>query len=620
MRGYRAEEWGEPEIAKCLKLPVRQDFCFNLTLTPPPALETVVAVSLPVFLLDASRPGPDHKDKLSSVMGACKRLGAEVSPCPFRKMKKILLYARKHIHPQFQTLQPEDIPTAEEWISGINHPDRRKEELRAALAVLRTQGLAQRPGFEDEDPRDCKSFIKDEKYDECKPSRWINSSSDLVKVAFGPIADACMGELVKHEAMIKTVPVSERAKAIWDSMGGVDVIAQSSDATAMEDHYANIYDPTAPDGSSNDPRYRIANEFMLYLLGDRLVSADQLAAIKFLFFKTPGVDQGALREYWADIKDTVHLKEFLRQVINTYRRMKMRHFGHVLINAILCSGEMDTSFRNTATMFIMCNYAIFYSSKGRITTTVTKNEGDDSLAVYPRGLEPTEQFWSDHGFVVKIEFRGSVNEASFCGLVFDPVDLISVPDIRKTLASFGWTNRRYVRASDKVRLQLLRSKALSMACEYGNVPILGALAHRLLFLTRWVHVRKSIIDSMDQYEREKYRINFRARVWEEAPNPPYRTRLLVERLQGISPDVQISIEKKLSTIDLEPFSLVELAFPEPYLHNMTRCSETLNTPRFFDFDGRRRVCHALRQSLASNKSPGRWRMFRSIDLMESGSI
>lgn len=620
MRGYRAEEWGEPDIKKCLKLPVRMDFCFQLTQTPPPALETVVAASLPVFCSDASRPGPDHKDKLSSVMGACKRLGAEVSPCPFKKMKKILTYARRHIHPQFNTIAPEDIPSAEEWINGVNHPERRKNELREALKILREHGMQPRPGFDDEDPRTCKSFIKDEKYDECKPSRWINSSLDIIKVAFGPIADACMGELVKNPSMIKTVPVSERAKAIWNAMGGVDVIAQSSDATAMEDHYANIFDPNSPTGSTNDPRYRIANEFMIYLCGGRLVTENQMKAVHFLFFRTPGVPLSTLREYWVDIRDSVYLADFCTNILNTYRKLKMRNFGYVLVNAILCSGEMDTSLRNSYTMYVMVNYAIYKNSNGRITHTLTFNEGDDSLAVYPEGLQPDEQFWTDHGWVVKIEFRGLVNEASFCGLVFDPIDLVSVPDIRKVLAGFGWTNRRYVRASDRMLMQLLRCKALSMACEYGQVPIIGALAHRLLYLTRKVTIRKTILEQMDQYDRERFQINMRARVWEEKPDPPYRTRLLVERLQNIPIHLQVEVEEKLSTINLAPFSLASLDFPLAYQHNMSRCRETLNTPRFFDFDGRHRVCTALRQALAANRSPQKASMMRCIDLLDAGRI
>lgn len=608
-------------LRKMLSLPLRADFHFNLIQKPPPTFETVIASSLPVCLDDASPPGPDPKDKLSTLAGAFKRLAVEVAPCSFAKMKKILAYSRKYIHPQFKTITPDQIPDTLDWINNINHPESRKQELRQVYELVTEKGLWPRPGCEDEDVTQCNSFVKDEKYlaADYKPSRWINSSSDLLKVVFGPIADRCMEELVKCRSMIKTVPVAERAKAIYEHLGGSDVIAQSSDAKSMEDHYANI-PPSATNkpNMSNDPRYRIANELMLYMCGHILVPIHLLKAVKFLFYRTPSIAKQPLnvKELWKDIKDSNTLNELIKNILNTYRRLKMRHFGYVLVNAILCSGEMDTSFRNTSSMYVMVNFASYDLSNGQIKYALSMNEGDDALTVY-KGKGPDEQWWHDHGWLIEIEFTGRVNEASFCGLVFAPEDLVSVPDIRAALCKFGWTNRRYVNSSRKVLMGLLRSKALSMACEYGNVPILGALAQRLLTLTRTINVRQSIIDSTDMYHRENLQNYIKQKPWLQKPEVGWQTRLLVQKLQNIPVSAQLEAEATVSSISIDSFfSLPMLDFPAHWIHNNSRIQDEIRVPRQFDAYGRARVCKMMRDKILSDIGSGPGKVKAMLNTLE----
>jgi len=628
MRGYRGEEWTREQMKKCFALPTRLDFWFKIARRPPKVLETFVATSLPVWLAEASAPAPDHKDRLSVLAGAFKRLGAEVYKCTYKKHKKIIKYCRKYIHPQFKTFNFADVSDTLTWIDGVNHPEARKAELREAYIKVCAQGLWPQPGTDDEDARVCKSFIKDEKYDDLKPARWINSSSDLLKVVFGPIADKCMEMLCQHPAMIKTIPVSERAKAIWSRLGGEDVIGVSADATAMEDHYANIPDPESlnnpKDTSINDPRYRISNELMLHMCGHILPTEAMLQAVRFAFYSTPGLDkQPGVPDLWSRIESSSTLSALCTNILDTYRKLDMRDFGHVTVNAILCSGEMNTSFKNTSTMFSMVNFAAFDLSRGKLTSVRSFNEGDDSLSVYPIGYAPDEKWWASYGWVVKVEFVGRVNEASFCGLIFAPEDLVSVPDIRKTLAKSGWTNRRYVRSGPKCRMSLLRSKALSMACEYNDVPILGAFAQRLLFLTRHVHVRKSIVDSMEQYERSKLQQYIKQKPWQEAPNVGIQTRRLVERLQNITVGQQLAIEQKLSLIILnDSFSLPELDFPTTWIHNVSRCYTDTQIPKTYNFSGREELVSFLKAAvLRFDQRPKKIaRMLQELDLLARGAI
>lgn len=619
------EEWSRKQLEKAFMLPVRQDFYFRLVAKPISFNETFVSATLPVYLTDAALPRPDHRDQLSVLVGAFKRLGAEVYSIPHEKLKEILLYSRRYIHPKFATLETCDIPDTLTWISMINHPEKRKEELRQAYIRVCEEGFLPRPGFDDDDVRTCDSFIKDEPYEEEKPPRWINSSCDVLKVVFGPAADACMHILCSCDSMIKTVPVDQRASVIWNDLGGEGVIAQSSDATAMEDHYANI--PTQKDQVSNDPRYRLSDELTMYMMGEVLIAPQQMKAIKFVFWKTPGMIRGPLAtSVCSRIGDSKTMKDLFRNILNGYRRLKMRHFGYVLVNAILCSGEMNTSFKNTSSMYIMANYAQYDISGGKIIYAKTKNEGDDSLGVYAEGIGPDEDWWRRHGWVVKVEFSGAVNEASFCGLVFDTLELQSIPDLRKTLAKFGWTNRRYIRSSRKIHLSLLRSKALSMACEYGNVPILGPLAHRLLFLTRTVNIRNSVIDLMEQYEREKMQRYLTLKPWQNKPNIGNRTRDLVFKLQNISISAQLLCEEVVSNIELSPFSLPFIDFPDSWIHNLSRTFCDLDEPRSFNDAGRKAVCDHILNVVMPVLGSGKWpekkiqRMYSQLAALRQGKV
>lgn len=641
MRGYRVEEWTDEQITKNFKLPLRSDISFGVVGKPPPLNETMVAASLPVYLSDASLLGPDHKDKLSCLAAGFKRLGTMVPPIRFEEMKKILLYAREHIFVQFGTFSPDEIKSTDRWINEVNHSETRKQELRLVyeemqkVGVLRSKYLQQKWNQREKDPRSCQSFVKDEKYPEEKPLRWINASSDILKVAFGPSTDKCMEKLVEHPALIKKVPVRERAAYIWNYLGGYGVKGQSTDATAMEDHYAHFAfagDPKRKEAPvvHSDPRYRICNDFMLYMMGAHPVEEHQIRAIKFVFCQTTKEikDKELTNRVWSRIEDCQTMRSFFKNIIDGYRHLEMKDFGYMLVNAILCSGEMNTSYKNTVTMHVMANYAAFEKSSQQVKTIPCVNEGDDCLAIYPKGLAPDEQWWVDKGWLIKIEFNGPVNESSFCGLVFDPEVQVSVPDVRDCLAKFGWTGRDYVHGTRKVHMSLLRAKALSMACEYNDVPILGPLAHKLMELTKSYNIRESIVWKTNMYDREVLQSAIKEKIWQQKPNIHPKTRLLVFELQNITIDQQIEIERIISNIRLdENFSLPCLDFPAPWVHNMTRCYREVRVPRMLDLAGRQRVVAEMTALLVKSQyglpvwqGGTNERLFATLDRLAEGRM
>jgi hypothetical protein len=87
---------------------------------------------------------------------------------------------------------------------------------------------------------------------------------------------------------------------------------------------------------------------------------------------------------------------------------------------------------------------------------------------------------------------------------------------------------------------------------------------------------------MDQYDREKFIQYSKMKPWQSSPNIHIETRKLVEKLQNISIASQLAIEKRVSSMRLEPFSLPELDFPPALVNNMSRCHSEIQTVRQYN--------------------------------------
>lgn len=105
--------------------------------------------------------------------------------------------------------------------------------------------------------------------------------------------------------------------------------------------------------------------------------------------------------------------------------------------------------------------------------------------------------------------------------------------------AMGWTSARYAGVRSSKMKGLLRSKALSAAFQYPGCPIIAHAARAYLRLTpgadtTWYEKQ------LDWWEREKLEYRSGQQVpWIE---PPMNTRLLVERLYGISVAEQLAVE------------------------------------------------------------------------------
>lgn len=150
------------------------------------------------------------------------------------------------------------------------------------------------------------------------------------------------------------------------------------------------------------------------------------------------------------------------------------------------SGEMTTSVGNGLTNFFVCMY-ICYLKGVHPRDFKGVFEGDDGLIVVPDEVKLTAQDFADFGLKIKMEEFSQVNEAHFCSLVFDKVNLSNLVDPILKLVSFGWSRSKKRLAQNKGTLSALcRFAAVSLIYEAPQCPIVSVLGRRLLELTEGV--------------------------------------------------------------------------------------------------------------------------------------
>jgi hypothetical protein len=246
-------------------------------------------------------------------------------------------------------------------------------------------------------------------------------------------------------------------------------------------------------------------------------------------------------------------------------------FFKLFINARRMSGEMCTSlcnsFANKMILEFVCEHFGYEIPKDVV-------DGDDALAMNAAGKYPSASDFAELGFKIKLEVRDSVSTASFCGLIYDEVDLINVTDPREVLLEFGWATARYAKARKSRLMSLLRCKALSYLHQYPGAPIIQDVALYGLLVTRNYDAKSFAKNdrSLNQYDRERY-LSTEFKYSDIIREIPINTRMLVERKFNITFEEQQIIEKKLKQMTfLQSFDF-EIIYKEEhyaYFNNYVR--------------------------------------------------
>lgn len=224
--------------------------------------------------------------------------------------------------------------------------------------------------------------------------------------------------------------------------------------------------------------------------------------------------------------------EFLCSVIKGKNNMKTRTGVSACVTGRRMSGDMCTSLGNGFTNLMLAKF-VAAKKNGTLTGFV---EGDDGL--FSTDVELTAQDYAELGFTIKIDEVPNPCEASFCGMVFAESGQI-IKEPQKFLMGFGWTSSDLF-AGKQVMLELLRAKAMSSAYECPQCPIIGAISREALRRTRGTKPR---------FVNDGYHVPH-----DELPLEPFcpahDTRVLFEKLYGVTIQAQIEIENAVVAGDM----------------------------------------------------------------------
>jgi len=349
-----------------------------------------------------------------------------------------------------------------------------------------------------------KSFPKLEAYPSYKNERLINGRHLRVLVFAGPLAKTIEDVLYLQPEYVKHLTPSERATRVA-ALQSAGFVYSGTDFTAFE--------------SSMTPIVQDALEHQLY----RHV-----------------------------LRDSTYLDTFI-QLHAGLNRIRGRSVKLDIPGGRM-SGDATTSVANSFTNHML--NAFWAHEHGYGATCRMLIEGDDALIAAPAAPDPA--FYARLGFTLKVDVHQNPTEASFCGLIFASEGQV-IRDPRVFFMKFGWSSA-CIGAGPRVRMQLLRAKALSAVYETPNCPIVGALARRGLLLSEGYAPR---------FVRDRYHPHPPSDLRAPAFQPTHQTRLLFARLYHISIALQLEVERLIQAGNMAQVAAL-LPAPADSLHYVSR--------------------------------------------------
>lgn len=448
------------------------------------------------FTPHVSRP----RNQIASVLHRFSRKMPDFDGDEVEKFKQ---YARCVI----TSLKPvdwDDVPTTGNWLEGTSYGPGRK----LTLAMLRAAKI-----LLDDDIIKNKSFVKLEAYIMPKFARAINSYTDLSKAIMGPICkaiDKATYRQVKH--FVKGTNPASWPTLLRDTFGGESVM--ETDFSSFEAHHRGVLAWCGWFWMMHMCR-NVASPAFKRLIS-RLVLGTNTCVFKHI---TAEVDQrlmsGAL---W-----TSSMNGMLNFLLLSYLNGR-------------------TVFPDASPEWLAANRDEFFT--GFV-------EGDDGLCIN-RNVDPS--LIKRLGLDLKFKTSAHYGDASFCGIVCDPVEMKLVSDPTKIMRNFPVCDPKYALSSDSTIKRLMRAKALSYSVNLMECPVIGPLCYAVCKATSGYQPLEEMSETH----------SWKAASIDEAlqcgnhlvePTITESSRLLVEKHFGLTIESQLEIERAIRARPLGPYEI-----------------------------------------------------------------
>lgn len=445
-------------------------------LTPPTRQRGKTYQRLPFGAIDGWAPlSADYADLVTQVQGLNKRVARELPTAEPGFHADFATFVGKWCEDNLRPL--ESVPDFEEWLQGTDYAETRKQELREWHERCKGRLPSRRYSSR------INSFIKREVYGEVKAARWIMSRHDAFKAYSGRFFHAIEEAVFKLPQFVKHMTPSERVQAIM----GLE-------------HSGSFY-------YEND--YKAFESHLI----PALMSVCECQVYKYLLAKYP------------DHADNLCKTLCGRNNLRTRAKVKAAVEGRRM------SGDMCTSVGNGLTNLLVVSYIVQHKC-GDYRGLRALVEGDDGLFASPVELSAAD--FEKCGMTVEIASIDRPYQGHFCGCRL-AIDGTVLRDPNKVFSAFGWSHS-CIGHGEAVGMELLRAKALSLAYESPQCPIIGALARAGLAATEGY--------------RPRWDDRWKTKVLGEMPlgvfKPSDAAREEFERRYGVSPGAQIAVERLIA--------------------------------------------------------------------------
>lgn len=353
---------------------------------------------------------------------------------------------------------------------------------------------------------DSKSFVKDECYCKPKQPRLINSPSDESKVILGPLQKAMDHKMftdpVCGKWFIKGTNPATWTERMEQAFAGRKVI--NTDFTSFECHHRGDF-------------ARLVWKWQEHMWGDLCLSAGHKNMIRRLI---RGTNFSALNRCTSLIDETL------------MSGVPWTSSANAILNLLINSYSAMVALHPTYTAPQLAKAAINFNGLF---------EGDDGIFEdYGQSTETTKAL----GVVLKFDRFPDYSTAKFCSMVVPRGESALAYDFKKAFMTFTLLPASLAQCRETTCRALLRAKAMSYMHMYHSSPIVGALAYKVLDLTRSLDIRP-VLHTLEERKREIIHAALQDKSYLRKPTVSDASRIVYEQVFKISPDEQIRIEQEI---------------------------------------------------------------------------